>query len=119
MTTLIILIALVGIGYYLIIKDDYDLLGFTMCWIFGTWLVIHIVVLSLVSYNYGLFVTQRDAFEQTLKTAREYGNEYETAAIVKEVARWNINLAKAKYENNTIFLDQFIDDRIELLEPIK
>ena len=119
MITLIILIVLVAIGGYLTTKWDYEVLGIIMCLIFGLWLIIHFFAWGLVSYKYGLFVEKRNAFEQTLQFARENGNEYETAAIVKDVAEWNQKLAEYKYDNKTIFLDQYFDDRIELLEPIK
>ena len=119
MVTLIILIALFGIGFYLTTKWDYEVLGGFMCLIFGTWLLIHCVCYFTVSFRHELFVAKRNAFEQTLNEARANGNEYETAAIVKEVAIWNQELASDKYKNNTIYFDQFIDDRIELLEPIK
>lgn len=117
--TLIILIVLVAIGGYLTTKWDYKGLGFIMCLIFGTYLLFHAFAWGLVSYEYGLFVEKRNAFEQTLKVARENGNDYETAAIVKEVAQWNVRLAEYKYDNNTLYFDQYIDDRVELLEPIK
>lgn len=119
MITLIILIVLVAIGGYLTTKWDYDVLGTIICVIFGFWLIIHSLLWGLVSYEYGLFVEKRNAFEQTLQVARENGNEYETAAIIKEVAQWNVKLAEAKYDNKTMYFDQYIDDRVELLEPIK
>lgn len=119
MTTLIILIVLVAIGGYLTTKWDYETIGVIMCGIFGTLLIIQSFALGLVPYEYGLFVEKRKAFEQTLKNARENGNEYETAAIAKEVAKWNVKLAEYKYDNKTMYFDQYIDDRIESLEPIK
>jgi hypothetical protein len=119
MITLIILIVLVAIGGYLTTKWNYEVLGIIMCVIFGLWLIIHSFCWGLVSYEYGLFVEKRNAFEYTLQVARENGNEYETAAIVKEVAQWNVKLAEYKYDNNTLYFDQYIDDRIEFLEPIK
>jgi small-conductance mechanosensitive channel len=119
MITLIILILLITIGGYLTTKRDYDLLGVVMCLIFGLWVLYHSIFYFTVSYKYGLFVEKRNAFEQTLKEARENGNEFETAAIVKEISEWNQELAEYKYKNKTLFFDQYIDDRIELLEPIK
>ncbi len=118
MITLIILIVLIAIGGYLTTKLDYWELGIIMCSISGLWLIIHTFCLGLVSYEYGLFVEKRNAFEYTLQVSRENGNEYETAAIVKEVAQWNVKLAKYKYNNKTLYFDQYIDDRIEFLEPI-
>ena len=119
MITLFILIALIAIGGYLTTKWNYELLGTFMCLAFGLLLILHSFALGIVSYEYELFVQKRNAFEQTLKNARENGNEYETAAIVKEVAQWNVELAEYKYDNKTLYFDQYIDDRIELLEPIK
>jgi transposase len=119
MTTLIILIVLIAIGGYLTTKWDYYVLGTIMCLIFGLWLLLHSIAFFTVEYRYGLFVEKRNAFEQTLNEARKNGNEYETAAIVKEVAQWNQMFAEYKYKNKTIFFDQYIDDRIESLEPIK
>ena len=119
MVTLIILVALTSIGVYLHHKYEYEIYGLFMWLGFGALLIIHCLYYLTVSYNYGLFVAQRNSFEQTLNEARVNGNEYETAAIVKEVALWNQELASYKYDNQTIFFDQYVDDRIELLEPIK
>lgn len=119
MTTLVILIILIVIGIFLMRSCDYDFHGFMMCLVFGFWLVMHLIAWSLSSYEYGLFLEKRNAFEQTLNEARKNGNEYETAAIVKEVAEWNQKLAEIKYDNKTLFYDQYIDDRIEMVKPIK
>ncbi len=118
MTTFFILIALIVIGRYLTSKLGYKSLELAAL-ILVPYLIIHSIVWGLVSYEYGLFVEKRNSFEQTLKFARANGNKYESAAIVKEVAQWNIELAKYKYNNKTLFLDQYIDDRMESLEPIK
>ena len=120
MITLIILVALFAIGIVISKKSyDYDILGAVMFVTSGVLLLIHTPVICLKSYEYNMFVVKRNAFSETLKSARENGNEYETAAIVKEVANFNTELASNKYNNKTIFLDQYIDDRFDLLEPIK
>jgi hypothetical protein len=119
MITAIILVVLLGVGIYLCTTWDYELLGIFMSVGFGLWLIGHGICLMLVSYNYETFMVERNAFEQTLHESRENGNEYETAAIVKEVAEWNQKLALEQYNNTTLYLNQFIDDRIELVEPIK
>lgn len=121
MVTFIILLALVFIGSY-VAKNYYrttEVLGIVVMCISAFLLFIHLLIWPFVTYNYELFVAQRDAFEQTLNDARENGNEYETAAIVKDVAEWNQLLAASKYQNKIAFLDQYIDDRVETLEPIK
>jgi hypothetical protein len=115
----IILIVLILLGVRLIRHEIYDTQGILMCYVFSLLLLIHIFIIAISPYEYGLFVEKRNAFEKTLKNARENGNQYETAAITKEVVKWNQELAQRKYDNKTIFFDQYIDDRIELLEPIK
>ena len=120
MITLFILLGLTGFGIYLTYRDwGYEVLGGLMGIIFGLWSVIHLICILTVSYSYELFVVKRDAFEKTLNDSRKNGNQYETAAIVKEVSEWNTKLAEYKYDNNTLYFDQYIDDRIEDLEPIK
>lgn len=119
MITLIILIALIAVGIIMVKNYDLEATGFFISFICGICLLLHIVGISLKSYNYELFVVKRNAFSETLKSARECGREYETAAIVKEVSSLNTDLASIKYDNKTIFFDQYIDDRFDLLEPIK
>ena len=120
MITLIILLVVCCVGLYLLLyKDDYEGLGILSLIFGGFFLLTHLLFYLHARYNYELFVEKRNAFEQTLNESRESSNKYENAAIVKEVAAWNQELAKSKYQNKTIFFDQYIDDRIESLEPIK
>lgn len=119
MITLIILIVLIIIGIFLIKRDISSSLSFALTLILAIYLLVHIPAWGLRGYNYNLFAEKRNAFEQTLEAARENGNQYEAAAITKEVAQWNVELAVYKYQNKTILFDQYIDDRMELLEPIK
>lgn len=124
MITLIILIVLIAIGCVLSKREsygfghDYQASGVLMIITFGLLLIFHSIAWRISFYEYEVFVEKRNAFEQTLKHSREVGNEYETAAIVTQVAEWNIDLASRKYDNKTIFINQYVDDRIELLEPI-
>ena len=85
----------------------------------GGYLLIHILAMSLVEYNYEGFLERRAAFVETLDESRKNGNEYETAAIVKEISNWNIRVAKQKFDNKTLYFDQYIDDRWENIKPIK
>lgn len=125
MLQLIVLVLLVILGIWLLkTSGDYyntgkEVGGIFLIMIAGLALVFHVVGWSTVSYSHNQFVVQRESFEQTLQSAREGGNDYETAAIVKEVAEWNRKLAEDKYDNSTWFLDCYIDDRVEDLEPIK
>jgi len=120
MILIFILLALIILGGYIMNTSyNYEPLGFMMVAIFSIWLLIHTIMWGLTTYDYYMFVVKRNAFEQTLSDSRENGNEYETAAIVKEVAEWNISLATRQYDNKTFYLDQYHDDRIEDLKPIK
>ena len=119
MILLIILVVITAAGVYLTTTWDFAELGFLMILLFGSMLMLHVILISTASYGYGVFVAERDAFEQTLADARSNGNEYELMAITKEVAKWNVKLAADKYSNTTFFLDPYIDDRIDSLEPIK
>ena len=85
----------------------------------GIWLLIFCLLTSMSSYNYDKFVVRRNAFEQTLNECRLNGNQYETAAIVKEVSDWNQQLAENKLDNSKFLMDTYVDDRFEQLKPIK
>jgi len=116
----IILSALTGLGIYLMIKSyDFEILGAILTTIFGCYLIIHLLIWSLASYDYNIFIEKRNAFELTLKTARENGRELEAAAITKEISEWNQILASSKYSNKIFLLSDYIDDRIETLKPIE
>lgn len=123
MTLSIILLAAIALGAYLMRKYDFDVLGhiigIVVCLFCGIWLTCHLSCFILVERDYNIFVIERNAFEQTLKDSREGGNDYEAAAIVQEVARYNIRLSMEQYNNKNAFLGQYIDDRIEDLKPIK
>ncbi len=126
MTTTIIALSVLSLGIFLLMwgRKDYSRMGaevsgaimslFTLIF-----LLIHMISIGLSSYNYHVMVKKRDAFELTLKEARESGNELEAAAIVKEVAEWNVWLANQQYDNTTLFFDPYIDDRIDSLKPIR
>lgn len=119
MTTLIILILIIAVGVKLLNSWDFGMLGGLMAMFGSILLLIHLLCWGFASYDYNQFKTQRNAFEQTLKSARANGNQYETAAIVKEVAEWNVKLASKKYDNTIWFFDQYVDDRIGSLDPIE
>lgn len=120
MITLIILIALVAMGVAIHQNSyKYDILGGLLTALSGFYLIIHIILISVKSYDYEMFVVKRNAFSETLKSARESGKESEVASIVSVIADFNTELAAIKYDNKTIFFDQYVDDRFDLLEPIK
>lgn len=55
----------------------------------------------------------------TLNNSRENGNELEVAAIVNNISKWNEELSQTQYENTLFFIDDYIDDRVDSLKPIK
>jgi len=122
MVTFIVLTVLIVLSVVVIKRTKHDFIEFSLfilaflCTIF---LIIHSLSWGFKSFNYEIFATQRDSFELTLKDARERGSEYETATITKEVAQWNTTLATDKYMNNHWFFGQYVDDRIQTLEPIR
>lgn len=123
MITFFILLALLILGIVVFCKGSYynniDILGFTLILVSSMFLLIHLISVFLVSYEYEIFVEKRNAFEQTLNESRKSTNPYETAAIVKEISEWNKELAERKYDNKTILFDQYIDNRIDDLDYIK
>ncbi len=120
MIQFIILLALLITGVRIAKKSyDYDILGFFIASLSGLFMFFHLISWLSVSYEYGSFIAKRAAFEQTLNEARKANREYETAAIVKDVASWNSKLASMKYDNKTWLFDTYVDDRIEDVQPIK
>jgi len=117
--TTIILLVLLGIGILLLRNDDYDILGAVITAPVLIILILHVISVLLVPYNYNVFVEKRNSFEETLKDARQNGSDLERAAIIQNVSQWNIKLAEIKYNNTTFILSPYIDDRIMDLEPIK
>ena len=118
MIIFIILIALIIIGIVLTDTSFEDLGNITAC-ISILLLLIHIPIWALTSYGFKSFMVARDSYEQTLQHSREFGNDFERAAIVKDIAEWNTTLAISQYRNKLWLLDAYIDDRVDLLEPIK
>jgi len=86
--------------------------------LFGVMFLFSLLVFSFRAYDYGEFVSERNAFCQTLENARESGNEIELAAISKDIAEWNSSLASKNFARTTIF-KEYTDPRFEDLEPIK
>lgn len=102
--------------------DDYNLvmgISIVTSIVSGVWLFFFILLTSMSSYEYERFMVRRSAFEQTLNECRLNGNQYETAAIVKEVSEWNESLAENKLDNSKFLMETYVDDRFESLKPIK
>ena len=119
MITLIIAVLILVAAIFLLRTYDYDLLGLIVIIFDSLFLFFHIVSLLLLTYDYELFVVKKESFQRTLSESRLNSRELESATILKEVVEWNKDLAERKYNNTTLFFDQYYDDRIMELEPIK
>ena len=119
MITIIITLLVLLLGIFMLRSQNYEFPGVLLILTSGFWLAIHILMVNTQNLEYERFLVKRDSFEQTLKYVRENGNPYESAAIVKEIADYNIELAMTKRDNKKAFFGQYIDDRFESLTPIK
>ena len=126
MITGIILLVLAVLFIYLgnLLDSKYDYIGTSMGFIilgiiFSVWFVGHVVAILATSYNYNQLVVKRESFVLSLEESRKNGRELESASILREVVQFNQELASEKYNNKIWFLGQYIDDRIETLEPIR
>lgn len=52
-------------------------------------------------------------------TSRKINNNLESAAILKNVMDFNLLLSEMKYNNKTFIIGQYVDDRVDNIEPIK
>jgi len=118
---IVLLVVVIATAIISRMADSYDisLLSGMVSVLTGIYLLCHVFALSLISYNYESFVNRRNAFVETLENSRENGNDYETATIVKDISHWNERLAEQKFDNTTLYFDQYIDDRWENIKPIK
>jgi len=115
-----ILSVLFVLGIFIVKKSyDYELLGIIIFVCSGFYLLIHILLWSIASYEYNKFSTKRKAFVETLQYARENESKFELASITREVSEWNQQLASSKYDNSVFLLKDYVDDRISSLEPIR
>jgi hypothetical protein len=114
----IVLLALIALGI-LLMNLGLDFIGRLIVVITVFFSLYHLPNILTVEYRYGLLLAERNAFEQTLRQARENGNVVESAAILQKITDWNVVLAIAKYDNANWFFGNYIDDRVMELEPIK
>ena len=122
-----ILLITLGVGIWIINKeskiyilDQNDALlfiGIMITLFSGAALISHTTHMLLAKHDYEVFKCTRDAFMDTLNSARSY-HSIENAAILKEIAEWNQKLAVMRYENKHWFLKDYIDDRVQDLKAI-
>ncbi|CAB4136541.1 hypothetical protein UFOVP309_27 [uncultured Caudovirales phage] len=118
MIGLLLGLAILGFGISLCIYENTEGFGILISILTSLFLLIHIPMCLGSSYKYDRNLVERNSFIESLKNARLNNNNYELAAISKDIFQYNKELAILKYENNGI-LDCYIDDRYLNLKPIK
>ncbi len=122
MLTTIILIILISV-LFIIAQHTYNDNLEVICGAFGIIFCIvfflHIICLSTVNYGYEQLLVKRDSIEETLQYARKNNNPIELATISQDINKFNQELASSKYVNTTLLFDQYIDDRIMNIPPIR
>lgn len=81
--------------------------------------IVHLFLSLTKGVDYNSLLNKRVSIINSLDKAREISNNLESAAILKEIIDFNTKIADAKYTNKTFFFGQYIDDRVEGIEPIK
>lgn len=108
-----------SIGIYITKKSyNYGGYGLILSILSGIYLVLHVIMWSIASYEYEVFVAKRNAFVETLTKARKNNNVVELAAITKEISEWNQQLSVAKYNLTVFMIKDYTDKRISDLQPI-
>ena len=130
MLLLIISIAVLIVGILLLIySDSYHInnnlelptfiIGFVLVIISALFIFGSSISLNTKSYHYNQFVVERTVIEQTIQNARTNNQIMENATITKTIIEWNTKLAQEQYEKTLPLFNDFIDDRILTLKPIK
>lgn len=115
-----ILMALIlVVGIYLLIKDEFDGLGFGLTLVSSIFLAIYLIIWPMSYYGYMSNIQEYNAVKNTVQDARENGDsEVERAALTTKIIEVNQSLASAKYWNATIF-DYAIPDEYANLDQLK
>lgn len=114
---ILILLGVAIIVTLLAIKTEESLLGISSIFI---WVCL-VLVLTAWPICYMETLGKVKAYEATMisvENAREYGNQFELAAIQHRIVDLNRWLAVYKYWNGTIF-DCYIPDEVDELEYLK
>lgn len=120
MIIMISLVVVLIIGYVLFLKDkEESILGLILIVVSGLSILIGASCLLTKGYDYEKFVAKRTAFQQTLQQVRQSNRTLESAAIISKIAEWNSELASYKYDRTVLLLKDFVDERIDTLQPIQ
>ena len=83
------------------------------------YIFMHLIMWLTCSYSFDKALLERKELVDILELSRKNKNNLESATIYKSILEFNNTLAVAKYDNTFFFLDDYIDDRIKYVEPIK
>lgn len=120
MIILITLLIIMSVGIYIFKKSyDYEMLGLIIVTLSGIYLLLHLLMWMVASYEYNLFLAKRNAFVETLAEARKNNNTIELAAITGDVSEWNQQLAASKYNLTVFMIKDYTDKRVAELKPIR
>lgn len=126
--TAIVLLFIITIAFIkankISVKNNADLLFKQASWILlglfiSALLMAHLFSIISRYVDYKEIVIRRNAIHSALIESRKVENNIESAAVLKDIIDFNTSLAKMKYYNKTFLLGQYVDDRIESIEPIK
>ena len=126
--TAIVLLFIIAIAFIkadkISVKNNADLLFKQASWILLGLFVSALLMghlFSIVSryVDYEEIVIKRSVIHNVLVELRKVENNIESAAVLKDIIDFNTSLAKMKYYNKTFLFGQYVDDRIESIEPIK
>jgi len=109
----VILIGILFLNYF-----EWEFFGGLLIMIGGMVLCIVLIAGYLVPLETRGEIVRFEATRQTIKIARETGNELEKAAVQHKIIECNNWLASKVYWNQTIF-DIFIPDEVMQLKPLK
>lgn len=99
--------------------DDWAVLPGGLAILFGCFLFFHLLFCIGIGYDYRQLETKRMSMQKTLDEARVNGRELEAASILRDVTTFNAELASLKLKNSTFLLGQYVDDRVDTLQPIQ
>lgn len=100
-------------------KDSLEFTGELLVVFLIIILVVGLILIPITRIGFNAEIERYNAFKETLENARlEEMSELERATIVDKIADWNMDIAKTRYWNKTIF-GIYIPDEVTELEFIK
>lgn len=94
--------------------------GWTLGWILsGVVSVIMLIAIPISRNDSREFLQKYKATKETIRVARESGNQYEIAALTASIIEVNQKLAEMKYYANGIWISAYYIPKIKNLQPLK